>query len=166
MTALTWLHRDIWWTFPAAAVVWIVWRLWSRRRFVAFSAVRWFRALRHRPSLVRRLPHLVGALAVALVLVALMDPALPYSEAEVRSQGLDITLGYDQSLLRGHVGRVEIRATAARLGDLKRPGSPLLQVGDVRMVFEDVLLNPFAVHSTGRLSPLDARRAARSGGAV
>jgi len=74
-------------------------------------------------------------------------------------QGLDITLGHDESLLRGHVGRIEIRAASARLGELKRPGSPLLRVGDVRMVFEDVLLNPFALHATGRLSPLDARRA-------
>jgi Dolichyl-phosphate-mannose-protein mannosyltransferase len=74
-------------------------------------------------------------------------------------QGLDITLGYDESLLRGHVGRIEIRAASARLGELKRPGSALLRVGDVRMVFEDVLVNPFAVHATGRLSPLDARRA-------
>ena len=75
-------------------------------------------------------------------------------------QGLDITLGYDESLLRGHVGRIEIRAASARLGELKRPGSALLRVSDVRMVFEDVLVNPFAVHATGRLSPLDARRAA------
>ena len=75
-------------------------------------------------------------------------------------QGLDIALGYDESLLRGHVGRIEIRAASARLGELKRPGSPLLRVSDVRMVFEDVLVNPFAVHATGRLSPLDARRAA------
>ena len=74
-------------------------------------------------------------------------------------QGLDITLGYDESLLRGHVGRIEIRAASARLGELKRPGSALLRVSDVRMVFEDVLVNPFAVHATGRLSPLDARRA-------
>ncbi|HKQ66108.1 MAG TPA: glycosyltransferase family 39 protein [Methylomirabilota bacterium] len=74
-------------------------------------------------------------------------------------QGLDITLGYDESLLRGHVGRIEIRAASARLGELKRPGSSLLRVGDVRMVFEDVLVNPFALHATGRLSPLDARRA-------
>jgi hypothetical protein len=62
-------------------------------------------------------------------------------------------------LLRGHVGRIEIRAASARLGELKRPGSSLLRVGDVRMVFEDVLLNPFGLHATGRLSPLDARRA-------
>jgi MFS family permease len=74
-------------------------------------------------------------------------------------QGLVIALGYDETLLRGHVGRIEIRAESARLGELKRPGSPLLRVGDVRMVFEDVLVNPFAVHATGRLSPLDARRA-------
>jgi hypothetical protein len=53
---------------------------------------------------------------------------------------------------------VEIRA-AARVGELKRPGSPLLRVGDIQFVFEDVLVNPFSVHANGRLSPLDARRA-------
>jgi hypothetical protein len=75
-------------------------------------------------------------------------------------QGLDIALGYDETLLRGHIGRVDIRAAAARLGELKRPRSPLLRVSDVRIVFEDVLVNPFSVHATGRLSPLDAQRAA------
>ena len=75
-------------------------------------------------------------------------------------QGLDIALSYDETLLRGHIGRVDIRAAVARLGEIKRPGSPLLRVADVRIVFEDVLVNPFSVHSTGRLSPLDAQRAA------
>ena len=74
-------------------------------------------------------------------------------------QGLEIELSHDETLLRGHIGRVEIRAATARVGELKRPGSPLLRVGDVQFVFEDVLVNPFAVHATGRLSPLDARRA-------
>jgi len=74
-------------------------------------------------------------------------------------QGLEIELTHDDTLLRGHIGRVEIRAATARVGELKRPGSALLRVGDVQFVFEDVLVNPFGVHTTGRLSPLDARRA-------
>ena len=74
-------------------------------------------------------------------------------------QGLEIDLAYDDTLLRGHIGRIDIRATSARVGELKRPGSPLLRVSDVRFVFEDVLVNPFGVHATGRLSLLDARRA-------
>jgi dolichyl-phosphate-mannose-protein mannosyltransferase len=74
-------------------------------------------------------------------------------------QGLEINLSHDDTILRGHVGRVEIRAATARVGELKRPGSPLLRVGDIQFVFEDVLVNPFSVHTTGRLSPLDARRA-------
>src|SRR5207245_1870483 len=62
-------------------------------------------------------------------------------------QGLDIALSYAETLLRGHIGRVDIRAAAARLGEIKRPGSPLPRVADVRIVFEDVLVNPFSVHS-------------------
>jgi len=81
-------------------------------------------------------------------------------------QGLEVDLRYDESLLRGHIGRVEIRAASARVGELKRPGSPLLRVGDVQFVFEDVLVNPFAVHTTGRLSPLDARRASIERGTI
>jgi len=81
-------------------------------------------------------------------------------------QGLEVDLRYDESLLRGHIGRVEIRAASARVGELKRPGSPLLRVGDVQFVFEDVLVNPFAVHTTGRLSPLDARRASIQRGTI
>jgi MFS family permease len=73
-------------------------------------------------------------------------------------QGLQIGLVYDEALLRGHLGRVDIRATAARVGELKRPGSPLLRVSDVQIVFDDVLVNPFSIHTTGRLAPLDARR--------
>jgi dolichyl-phosphate-mannose-protein mannosyltransferase len=80
------------------------------------------------------------------------------ADVAVDVQGLEIDLTYDETLLRGHVGRVDIRATTARMGDLKRPGSSLLRVGDLQFVFEDVLVNPFGVHTTGRLSLLDARR--------
>jgi len=94
---LTFLHRDAWWTIPVALLVFTLWRLRRRRTFVAFSAVRWLRALGHRPSPFRRLPDVVGLAALALILVAYMDPALPYTEGEIQSHGLDIALVLDLS---------------------------------------------------------------------
>jgi Dolichyl-phosphate-mannose-protein mannosyltransferase/LmeA-like phospholipid-binding len=107
----------------------------------------------------RRLTEAVPAAPAAFAreVQAAVRRALADVTADV--QGLEIDLAYDDTLLRGHIGRVDIRATSARVGELKRPGSPLLRVGDVRFVFEDVLVNPFSLHATGRLSPLDARRA-------
>jgi Ca-activated chloride channel family protein len=97
VTTLAWLHPEIWWAVPAAMAVLVLWHFRRRRRFVAFSAVRWVAALRQRPSAVRRLPELLIAGALLLVLVALLDPVTPYSEAEVHSQGLDIALVLDLS---------------------------------------------------------------------
>lgn len=98
MITLTWLHPEWWWALPAALAVFVLSRLLlRRRRFVAFSAVRWIASLRRRPSPFRRLPELLGLIAVAFTAAALMDPALPYSEAEIRSQGLDIALVLDLS---------------------------------------------------------------------
>ncbi len=100
----------------------------------------------------------VAPAAFAREVQAAVRRALADVSADV--QGLEVDLAYDdEALLRGRLRRVDVRATSARVGELKRPGSPLLRVGDVRFVFEDVLVNPFGVHATGRLSPLDARRA-------
>jgi hypothetical protein len=100
----------------------------------------------------------VAPAAFAREVQAAVRRALADVTADV--QGLEVDLAYDdEALLRGRLRRVDVRATSARVGELKRPGSPLLRVGDVRFVFEDVLVNPFGVHATGRLSPLDARRA-------
>jgi len=96
VTDLTWLHPEIWWTIPAALSLAIVWRF-RRRSFVAFSAVSWVASLRHRSLVVRRLPQWLAAAALVLVLGALLDPAAPYSETEVHSQGLDIALVLDLS---------------------------------------------------------------------
>jgi hypothetical protein len=99
--------------------------------------------------------------ATAAVFVREVQAAVRRALADLATdvQGLEINLNHDDTILRGHIGRVEIRAAAARVGELKRPGSPLLRVGDIQFVFEDVLVNPFSVHANGRLSPLDARRA-------
>jgi len=100
----------------------------------------------------------VAPAAFAREVQAAVRRALADVTADV--QGLEVDLAYDdEALLRGRLRRVDVRATSARVGELKRPGSPLLRVGDVRFIFEDVLVDPFGVHATGRLSPLDARRA-------
>jgi Ca-activated chloride channel family protein len=97
VTTITWLHPEVWWTLPAALLAFAVWRLARRRTFVAFSAVRWLAALHHRPSPLRRLPELLAVLSLAFIVGAWMDPALPYSESDIRSQGLDIALVLDLS---------------------------------------------------------------------
>jgi Ca-activated chloride channel homolog len=97
LITLTWLHPEWWWTLPAALVLFAVSRLFVRRRYVSFSAVRWVASLKRRPSYFRRLPLLLGLVAVGLALAAFLDPALPYSESEIRSQGLDIALVLDLS---------------------------------------------------------------------
>lgn len=97
MTEISFLRPDAFWAVPATALVLLLWFLLRRRRFVAFSAVRQLRLLRHHPSLLRRLPELLTLLALALILVALMEPVIPYSEAEIEAQGLDVMLVVDLS---------------------------------------------------------------------
>src|SRR5206468_8477714 len=66
----------------------------------------------------------------------------------------------DDTIRKGRVGRIEIRAASAIVGEFRRPKAARLRVHDVRVAFEDVLVNPFAVHTAGRLDPLDAGRVA------
>jgi Ca-activated chloride channel family protein len=97
MRSLAWLHPELWWTLPAALAILILWRIRPRRTFVAFSSVPWLAGLARRPSPLRRLPDFLAVSALAFVLVALLDPAEPYAETQVQSQGLDIVLVLDLS---------------------------------------------------------------------
>jgi Ca-activated chloride channel family protein len=119
MTSLTWLHAEWWWTVPTALALAALWRLRRRRVFIAFSAVRWVALVRHRSSVVRRLPEGLAAAALVLVLIALMDPALPYSQTEVHSEGLDIVLVLDLSSSMQEVMGLARQAQAVR----QRPAS-------------------------------------------
>lgn len=91
------LRLDLaWWLGGALlAVVAVRWR--TRPRFAASTTVRWLDAPRYRASFARRLP--VGILVVGLVLVAcaLMQPVLPYTQADVTSRGRDIAVVLDLS---------------------------------------------------------------------
>jgi Ca-activated chloride channel family protein len=86
-----------WWVLAAlVAVSLLQWRV--RRRFAASTTVRWLAGSpAYRATVVRRLPAVLLAVSLLLTGVALMDPVLPYSEAEVRSRGLDIVMALDLS---------------------------------------------------------------------
>ena len=68
----------------------------GRKRGMA-STVPWVFARVFRPSRLRYLPSLTLVASLVLIAVALLDPVLPYSQTEVRSQGLDIVVALDLS---------------------------------------------------------------------
>src|SRR5712692_5116995 len=90
------LHPEYgWWLLGAFAVLLAVrWRV--RRRFAASTTLR-FIDRSSRASLLRRLPFVTLASALALTGFALMDPVLPYAESQVQSRGLDIVIVLDLS---------------------------------------------------------------------
>jgi Ca-activated chloride channel family protein len=94
---ISFLRPEVLWAIPAFAVAFVVWRLFRRRRFVAFSAVKQVKLLGHHPSPVRRLPTVLAALSLAMILAALMDPVVPFAESKIEAQGLDIVLVVDLS---------------------------------------------------------------------
>jgi Ca-activated chloride channel family protein len=91
------LHPEYAWWLAAvfAAVALLKWRV--RGRFAAFTSILPERRFPYRASLLRRLPFAVLATAAALAGLALMQPVIPYSQADVQSRGLDIVLLLDLS---------------------------------------------------------------------
>jgi Ca-activated chloride channel homolog len=101
------LHPELgWWVLAAfAALGAIRWR--ATRRFVASTTVRWLAAPQYRASWLRRLPITVVAAAFLLLGVALMEPVLPYAQAEITSRGLDIVIALDlSSSMLEEMGRI------------------------------------------------------------
>jgi Ca-activated chloride channel family protein len=95
-----------WWLLAVIAVLSVLrWRV--RRTFVASTTVRWLAAPRYRASWLRRLPRVVLAAALLLLVCALMEPVLPYAQTEIRSRGLDIVVALDlSSSMLEEMGRV------------------------------------------------------------
>ena len=91
------LHPEYaWWLVAAFAIVALL--KWGVRwRFAAFTVVLPSRRFPYRASLFRRLPFAVLAVAAALAGLALMQPVIPYSQADLSSKGLDIVLLLDLS---------------------------------------------------------------------
>jgi Ca-activated chloride channel homolog len=86
----------VWWLLAALASAGLI-RWGLRRRLGVAATAPWMFNRLHRASVLRRLP--AGTLVLALLFVgaAILDPVLPYSEAQVRSHGLDIVIALDLS---------------------------------------------------------------------
>ena len=91
------LYPELGWWVLAAFVAVAILRSGIRWRFAAFTLVLPGRRSEFRASIVRRLPFAVLAVAAALAGLAIMQPVIPYSQADLQSRGLDIVLLMDLS---------------------------------------------------------------------
>jgi Ca-activated chloride channel family protein len=94
---MTFLRPELgWWLLGAlACAIVLQWRL--RRRYAASATVRWLHARVYQASVLRRLPLAIAFAAIVLIGFALMQPVLPFSQADVQSRGLDIVVVLDLS---------------------------------------------------------------------
>src|SRR4029078_2106605 len=102
-----------------------------RWRFAAFAVLLPRAALPRRASLFRRLPFAALAVAAAFAALAIMQPVIPYSQADVESRGLDIVLLLDlSSSMQEIMGSGQMSPTVAegtvknghtRVGAVKAP---------------------------------------------
>jgi Ca-activated chloride channel homolog len=84
-----------WWLLGALALLLVIrWR--GRRRYAASTTVGWV-GRASRASLLRRLPFVALAAALALAGLGFMEPVLPFAESEVKSHGLDLVMVLDLS---------------------------------------------------------------------
>jgi hypothetical protein len=81
-------------------------------------------------------------------------------------QGLRVVLDYDEAILRGRVRRLAITAAAATVGELRRRDAATLALRDVRLVVDDLLVNPYSAQGASRFDPLDAGRVQIQGATI
>jgi Ca-activated chloride channel family protein len=119
MTGWTFQHPEAAWALVAAALFLLLWRLFRRPHFVAIGTAA---MLMTRASRVRRLPVVLGVAGFGAIVIALMDPVLPYAEERVESRGVDIALVLDLSSsmeeMMGSSSGIPLRQT--RLTIIKR----------------------------------------------
>ena len=69
-----------------------------------------------------------------------------------------LRIHYDDGAREGHFARVELSAARVTFAEFQRPRAARLRMRDVRIVLEDVVVNPFSAVHEERLEPLDAGR--------
>jgi hypothetical protein len=100
-----------------------------------------------------------GVAAAPETLARTLEAALRQRVGEVARDldALDIGLAYDAEITRGRVRRLEVTARAAAVGELRARDAPTLRVHDLKVVIDDVLVNPYALEA-GRVQVLDVGR--------
>ena len=116
------LHPEVglWLAAGFAVVALLKWR--GRWRFAAFTALPPLQRPAWRASWLRRLPFAVLALAAAFASLAIMQPVIPYSQADLQSRGLDIVLLLDLS-----------SSMQEEMGSGQTPTRPAIPTGRTRM---------------------------------
>ncbi|HEY2431646.1 MAG TPA: VWA domain-containing protein [Vicinamibacterales bacterium] len=110
----------IWLAAAFSVVALMRWRV--RWRFAAFTATAPLSRFRHRASPLRRLPFAALAVAAACASLAVMQPVIPYSQADLQSRGLDIVLLIDLS-----------SSMQEEMGSGQHPNLPIEPTGRTRM---------------------------------
>ena len=106
------LHPEYGWWVLAAFVAIALLKALVRWRFAAFTAVLPLKRFPFRASIVRRLPFAVLAAAAAFAGLAIMQPVIPYSQADLSSRGLDIVLLLDlSSSMQEEMGSGQLKTT-------------------------------------------------------
>jgi Ca-activated chloride channel family protein len=113
-------QAGLWLAAAFAIVALLKWRV--RWRFAAFAAVLPLRRFPFRASPLRRLPFAALAVAAAFTSLALMQPVIPYSQADLQSRGLDIVLLLDLS-----------SSMQEDMGSGQHPDRPLVPTGRTRL---------------------------------
>ena len=113
-------EAGVWLAAAFAVVALLKWRV--RWRFAAFTATVPIRQFRYRASPLRRLPFAALAVAAAFASLAIMQPVIPYSQADVQSRGLDIVVLLDLS-----------SSMQEEMGSGQTPNRPTIPTGRTRM---------------------------------
>jgi len=99
------LRLDLWWVAPVAIAAIVLVRWLAPRRAVAYTSVKLLDPSLYRASRLRHLPSAFLWLSLAVVLMALMQPSIPFTERRVEAKGLDIVFVIDLSLtMSGPIG--------------------------------------------------------------
>ena len=104
----------------------------------------------------RRVPLVTSATPAALA--AAIEAGLRRRLGEVARdvEGFEVHVVHDDGILSGRVGRLEVQAAAATIGEFARPGTARLRVRDFGLAVDDLLVNPWSALEAGRFEPLDA----------
>jgi Ca-activated chloride channel family protein len=97
MNGMVFQRPDVAWALVAAVLVFVIVQWRRRRHFAAIATHGLLASSTYRASVVRRLPAAVGGLALVAMVLALMDPVVPYGEERTESVGLDIAMVLDLS---------------------------------------------------------------------
>jgi hypothetical protein len=73
-------------------------------------------------------------------------------------EGGSVRLRYDERAREGRFAEIELTAARAAFAEFQRPRAARLRMADLRVVAENVVINPFSAVNEGRLELLDVSR--------